>query len=328
LFIGCGSWGGTLGSLLCEKGYCVTMWHRDKEIVKYQSTRKIHYLISELSFPKNISFTSDIKKAIKEAEIVVLALPTQIIREILNQNKTVFNSNQILVNLSKGIEINTLMTISEVIDDELGGSIKDSVVLSGPSHAEEVIKKHPTALVAASKNLDSAKIIQELFFTDMLRIYLSDDIKGVEIGGAMKNVIAIASGICDGLGYGDNPKAALATRGMSEIIRLGKEMGAKQNTFMGLSGYGDLIVTCLSKYSRNRNLGQKLGEGILLNKAISDMNMIAEGVDTAKSAHQLSKKYKVKMPIHEAIYKVLFRRKNPTDAVYELMNRQLSTEFD
>ncbi|MFL2983210.1 MAG: NAD(P)H-dependent glycerol-3-phosphate dehydrogenase [Candidatus Neomarinimicrobiota bacterium] len=325
-FLGCGSWGGALGQLLADKQKDVTMWHRDRDVVASMSKTRKHYLIPEMTFPQNIIFTNDISNAVLEAEVIILALPSQIIRDLLDQNRFCFNKNHIIVNVSKGIEIDTLMTISEVVKDVLDANHKSVVTLSGPSHAEEVIRKHPTALVAASHDVDSAKEIQSLFASDMLRTYLNRDIKGVELGGSMKNVIAIAAGICDGIGYGDNSKAALMTRSMAEIMRLGKAMGAKSETFRGLSGFGDLIVTCLSKYSRNRKLGQSIGEGSSLKKITSEMNMIAEGVDTAKSVHQLRIKHEVEMPIHEAIYQVLFEEKNPKKSVIELMNRQLSEE--
>ena len=325
-FLGCGSWGGALGKLLSEKGANVTMWHRNSDIVEDLTINRNHYLIPELIFPSNVNFTNDISSAIKLSEIIVLALPSQSIRDVITKNRSSFNNNHLIVNISKGIEIDTLMTISDVIDDVLDGHHKGVVTLSGPSHAEEVIRGHPTALVAASRNVSSAERIQNLFATERLRTYLNRDIKGVELGGSMKNVIAIAAGICDGIGYGDNSKAALMTRSMAEITRLGKAMGAKGKTFRGLSGYGDLIVTCLSKHSRNRQLGQLIGEGLALEEITSDMNMIAEGVYTAKSVHQLLVKHNVEMPIHEAIYQVLFEKKDPKNSVVELMSRRLSEE--
>jgi len=325
-FLGCGSWGGALGKLLSEKGIDVTMWHRNSDIVEDLTMNRNHYLIPELIFPSNVNFTNDISSAIKLSEIIVLALPSQSIRDVITKNKSSFNKNHLIVNISKGIEIDTLMTISDVIDDVLDGHHKSMVTLSGPSHAEEVILGHPTALVAASRDVRSAERVQNLFATERLRTYLNRDIKGVELGGSMKNVIAIAAGICDGIGYGDNSKAALMTRGMTEITRLGKAMGARGKTFRGLSGYGDLIVTCLSKHSRNRKLGQLIGEGLTLEDITSDMNMIAEGVYTAKSVHQLLVKHNVEMPIHEAIYQVLFEKKDPKNSVIELMSRRLSEE--
>ena len=327
-FLGCGSWGGALGKLLSEKGLVVTMWHRNFDVVNHLLNTKTHYLIPELIFPSNVDFTNDISSAIQSSEIIVLALPSQSIRDVITKNKSSFNKNHIIVNVSKGIEIDTLMTVSEVINDVLDGQHKSVVTLSGPSHAEEVINGHPTTLVAASNDIQSAEIIQNLFATEMLRTYLNRDIIGVELGGSMKNVIAIAAGICDGIGYGDNSKAALMTRGMMEITRLGEAMGARVKTFRGLSGYGDLIVTCLSKHSRNRQLGQLIGEGKTLEDITSDMSMIAEGIFTAKSVHQLQLKHNVEMPIHEAIYQVLFQKKDPKNSVAELMTRRLSEELN
>ena len=327
-FLGCGSWGGALGKLLSEKGLGVTMWHRNLDVVNHLKDAKTHYLIPELIFPSDVEFTNDISSAIQSSEIIVLALPSQSIRDVITKNKSSFNKNHIIVNVSKGIEIDTLMTVSEVINDALDGRHKSVVTLSGPSHAEEVINGHPTTLVAASNDIQSAEIIQNLFATEMLRTYLNRDIRGVELGGSMKNVIAIAAGICDGIGYGDNSKAALMTRGMMEITRLGEAMGAKVETFRGLSGYGDLIVTCLSKHSRNRQLGQLIGEGKALEDITLDMSMIAEGIFTAKSVHQLQLKHNVEMPIHEAIYQVLFQKKDPKNSVSELMTRRLSEELN
>jgi len=325
-FIGCGSWGGALGKILSEKDIPVIMWHRNPQIVKKLDESRIHYLIPELVFNKKVKFTNDFALTIQSSSVIVIALPSQTIRSIIEENISTFNKNKIIVNVSKGIEIDTLMTVSDLLNNILGIDYDNIVALSGPSHAEEVIRKHPTTLVAASKNVNTGIKIQNLFATDYLRTYLSDDVKGVEIGGALKNVIAIAAGICDGIGYGDNSKAALMTRGMAEITNLGNAMGGKEETFRGLSGFGDLIVTCLSKHSRNRNLGEAIGEGKLLNQILNEMDMIAEGVNTAKSVHQLSEKYNIEMPIHDAIYNVLFSGKNPGNSVKELMNRKLSLE--
>ena len=327
-FLGCGSWGGALGKLLSEKGLDVTMWHRNLDVVNHLKDTRTHYLIPELIFPSGVDFTNNISSAIQGSEIIILAIPSQSIRDIITKNKSSFNKNHIIVNVSKGIEVDTLMTVSEVLNDALDGNHKSVVTLSGPSHAEEVINGHPTTLVAASNDIQSAEIIQNLFATEMLRTYLNRDIRGVELGGSMKNVIAIAAGICDGIGYGDNSKAALMTRGMMEITRLGEAMGAKVETFRGLSGYGDLIVTCLSKHSRNRQLGQLIGEGKALEDITLDMSMIAEGIFTAKSVHQLQLKHNVEMPIHEAIYQVLFQKKDPKNSVSELMTRRLSEELN
>ena len=325
-FLGCGSWGGALGDVLARKGVPVIFWHRNPNTIdQIQKSRK-HYLVKDLEFSKNVDFTNDIKYAINSSSIVVLAIPSQSIRKLLIENNSIFNNKKIIVTVSKGIEVDSLMTMSEVINDVYGKDYKKTVVLSGPSHAEEVVKKFPTTLVASSIDISSSETIQHLFSNEYLRTYLNTDVRGVEIGGALKNVMAIAAGICDGINYGDNSKAALMTRGMAEIIRLGKKMGAKEKTFQGLSGFGDLIVTCLSKHSRNRKVGQAIGEGESLLDIQKRMNMVAEGVLTTKSVHQLSLKFGLEMPIHEAMYEILFMGKNPKDSVSELMKRKLSNE--
>ena len=325
-FLGCGSWGGALGNVLSRKGIPVVFWHRNSNIVDHLKITRKHYLVEDLLFLKNVYFTDDIDYAINASPIIVIAIPSQSIRQLLLENNKIFENEKIIVNVSKGIEVDSLMTLSEVIGDVYGESHKRTVVLSGPSHAEEVVKKFPTTLVAASQNEQASKIIQKLFSNEYLRTYLNSDVLGVEIGGALKNVMAIAAGICDGINYGDNSKAALMTRGMAEIIRLGKAMGACGKTFRGLSGFGDLIVTCLSKHSRNRKVGEAIGKGEPLVTIQKRMKMIAEGVLTTKAVHQLRKKHALEMPIHEAMYDILFINKNPKDSVSELMNRKLSNE--
>ena len=325
-FIGCGSWGGALSKVLSDKKINSTMWHRNSSIIKKMEESRVHYLVPELIFSENVSFTNNLEHLIKKASIIVLAIPSQSIRSVLEPQKKLINSNQIIVNLAKGIETNSLLTISGVLKDILGDDFKNIVALSGPSHAEEVILGHPTTLVSASESQESAEIIQKLFSNHTLRTYKSNDILGVELGGAMKNVIAIAAGICDGIGYGDNSKAALLTRGMGEISKLGRAMGAEPSTFQGLSGFGDLIVTCLSKHSRNRSVGQAIGEGKSLQKVLNEMSMVAEGVLSAKSIHRLRIEHDVEMPIHEAIYNVLFKNVNPKECVQKLMTRTLTDE--
>ena len=327
LFIGCGSWGGALGYVLSKKGIPITIWHRNKEIVKSLTETRTHYLIPSLIFPENVVFTSNIYEVIHRNDIIVLALPSQSIRGVLLSYKEIWKEYHTFVNISKGIEINTLMTVSKIIKDVLNISSSNTVTLSGPSHAEEVITGYPTTLVSASSELTTSKRIQELFSNENLRIYSNTDIRGVELGGAMKNVIAIAAGISDGIGYGDNSKAALMTRGMREIAMLGSAMGANPTTFSGLSGIGDLIVTCLSRYSRNRRVGQLIGEGKSLDEILSNMRMVAEGVETAKSLHQLLDKYEVEMPIAEGIYQILFHNADPKKSVAKLMTRDLSREL-
>ena len=244
----------------------------------------------------------------------------------MNISSKYFTSETIIVNLSKGLENITLKRISEVILETTGVDNDRIVSLYGPSHAEEVLLGYPTTLVAASSNEISSKLIQQIFSSNILRVYSNKDIKGVELGGSLKNVIAIAAGICDGIGFGDNTKAALLTRGMSEITRLGVEMGAKESTFSGLSGIGDLIATCLSKHSRNRYVGEEIGKGESLSSILDSMNMVAEGVNTTRSVYDLSKKYNLDMPISNGVYNILFNINDPKSIVSELMNRDLVNE--
>ena len=325
-FLGCGSWGGALGYVVAKKGIPVTMWHRNQEIVEALTETRTHYLVSSLTFPDNVSFTSNIYEAIHGAETVILAIPSQSIRGLIRSCQEIWMEEQTFVNVSKGIEIYTLMTVSEVINDVLGDTYKNIVTLSGPSHAEEVIEGHPTTLVSASPNTKAARAVQKLFSNETLRIYVNADIKGVELGGSIKNVIAIAAGIVDGIGYGDNTKAALLTRGLSEISRLGAAMGGSVTTFSGLSGIGDLMVTCFSKYSRNRFIGEKIGKGKSLTEILKEMSMVAEGVSTAATVYQLSKKYRIEMPISHSVHDILFKGKDPKTTIHELMSRELIEE--
>jgi len=325
-FLGCGSWGGALGLVLAKNSYDVSMWHRNDDVVQKMKDSRQHYLVPSLCFPENISFTSDADTAIQNASTVVIAVPSQSIRALLKTYKTAFTIDQTIVNVAKGIEVDTLMTVSEVINDVMGDEFKRLVTLSGPSHAEEVIADHPTTLVSASAHQGAAQDVQALFATDYLRTYVNTDIRGVELGGSMKNVIAIAAGVCDGIGFGDNTKAALLTRGVAEISQLGVAMGADLKTFQGLSGIGDLIVTCLSQHSRNRKVGQAIAEGKDLETILSEMQMVAEGVKSAKSVHQLSIKHHIEMPICEAVYQALFEGKDPRESVSDLMTRELRKE--
>jgi len=325
-FLGCGSWGGALGHLASKNGYNVLMWHRNSEVVEQMTKSRSHYILPQMIFGDLVEFTDNLEKTVSYADIIVLSTPSQTVRRVLEKCESI-NKNKIIVNIAKGIETKTLMTVSDIIIDVTGINYSNIVTLSGPSHAEEVISGFPTTLVSASKNRDAAMRIQKIFSNANMRIYSSSDIRGVELGGAMKNVIAIAAGISDGIGYGDNSKAALMTRGIREIARLGNAMGAESDTFSGLSGIGDLIVTCLSRHSRNRKVGQKIGEGEILKNILSEMQMVAEGVETAKSLHRLIEKYGVEMPISEAIYQILFHNADPKDSVYRLMTRELSSEL-
>ena len=325
-FLGCGSWGGALGYVVAKKGVPVTMWHRNQEIVRLLTETRTHYLVPSLTFPDNVVFTSDIYEAIHGTDMIILALPSHSIRGLLQSYKDIWKEYHTFVNVSKGIEIDTLMTVSEVIKDVMGSTHTKIVTLSGPSHAEEVILGHPTTLVSASPNTEDAVAVQKLFSNETIRTYVNSDIKGVELGGSIKNVIAIAAGISDGIGYGDNTKAALITRGMTEISRLGVAMGGSIKTFSGLSGIGDLMVTCFSKHSRNRYVGEEIGKGKLLTEILKEMSMIAEGINTAESVYRLSKKYRISMPISQAIYEILFKEKDPNTSIYKLMSRKLIEE--
>ena len=325
-FLGCGSWGAALSTILAEKGIETHFWHRDSQAVQKMKESRKHYLLPSIEFPNCVNFFSDVKNATEGANSIVVAVPSQNVREVLLIAQKNIRKSKCIINIAKGIENNSLMTMSGVIEDVL--KTKSNIVtLSGPSHAEEVIEKNPTAIVSSSKSLTLAKYVQRLFSTNKFRIYTNTDINGVEIGGSSKNVIAIAAGFCDGVGYGDNTKAALVTRGLNEISLLGKKLGAKSKTFFGLAGIGDLIVTCNSIHSRNRRLGELIGRGESLSKILSQSHMVAEGVKTADSIHSLRANLNIEMPICEAVYRVLYKNSNPIDEVDKLMNRDLRSEY-
>ncbi len=324
--LGGGSWGGTVAQMLAENGHTVSIWHKfPEELVAMEKTRS-HPFISDLRFDPAINFSLDYSEVIPGSELIIIAVPSHIVRHVIAEITAFMSASQIVVNLAKGVENDSLLTMSQVINS-VGNIPFDRIVsLYGPSHAEEVARKKPTTLVAASHNLGSARIVQKVVSNSVMRVYTNDDILGVELGGSLKNVIAIAAGICDGIGYGDNTKAALLTRGIKEITRLGVKMGARQETFGGLSGIGDLIVTCLSRHSRNRYVGEEIGKGRTLQEILDAMKMVAEGVKTATSVHQLRTKYAVEMPISEVIYQVLFNDLDPVEGVETLMTRDLKHE--
>lgn len=277
--------------------------------------------------PKEINITHDLEEATHNKHIIVIAVPTQFIRSVMHDLRKYDFKNTTFISVSKGIEKHTLMTVSNIIKDELSGISSSNIgVLSGPSHAEEVSKKIPTAVVSASEDLETAKMIQAAFMNSYFRVYHSDDILGVEYGGALKNVIAIGAGIVDGAGFGDNTKAAIMTRGIAEISRLGISLGARPETFSGLSGMGDLIVTCMSKHSRNRFVGEQIGKGKKLKQVIESMNMVAEGVETCKSVYELTTEHKILAPICHGVYEILFEEKDPIKSTYELMTRDMKSE--
>lgn len=318
--LGAGSWGTALSLLLHKNGHEVTVWSIDKKEVEMLQTEREHKSkLPGVKLPEDMIFTNNLEDGMKEKDFLVLAVPSIFTRSTARSMKPYIQAEQIVVNVAKGIEEDTLMTLSEQIEEELPEA--DVAVLSGPSHAEEVGRGLPTTCVVGAKTKETAIYLQEAFKNDFFRVYISPDILGIEIGGSLKNVIALAAGIADGLGYGDNTKAALITRGIAEITRLGVKMGGKAETFSGLTGIGDLIVTCASMHSRNRRAGILIGQGKTMQEAMDEVQMIVEGVYSAKAGLALAKKYNESMPIIEQINQVLFEDKNPAEAVKELMLR-------
>lgn len=328
--IGAGSFGTAIAVVLGHSGYSITIWAREKEVVDGINQKRFNpEYISDVELPKSVNASYSIEKALKGSEMVVFATPSHAVREVAGKSKEFLTGNEIIVSVAKGIEQDTLMTPSQILVDVLDGAVlEDQIgILTGPSHAEEVSKFKPTAITASAYSKRAARIIQETFMTPMFRVYLNHDILGAEIGGALKNIMAIAAGIIDGAGLGDNAKAALMTRGLHEMKRMGCALGASQDTFSGLTGMGDLIVTCTSEHSRNRYVGYNIGRGKSLMEITSGMNMVAEGVKTAKSVTQWSRRNNVEMPITDAVYKVLFENMDPKDAVNELMTRNAKDEI-
>jgi len=323
--IGAGSWGTTLASLLAEKGYDVTLWAHEKDLAERINRERINNIyLPDFAIPVNLKATHDIVEAVSKSRYILNVVPTQYIRSIFTQVKQYIRSEAIIISASKGIENDTLLTPSMILKEILGRPVS---TLSGPSFAKEVAAKLPTAVTLASEDRKAGLLLQEIFNTDYFRVYTHDDIIGVEVGGALKNVVAIAAGICDGLGLGHNSRAALITRGLSEITRLGISMNAREITFSGLSGLGDLVLTCTGPLSRNYTVGYKLGQGQKLSDIISQTRSVAEGVATTLSAYDLSKKYSIDMPITEQVYLTLYKEKPPKEAVRDLMNRTLKSEF-
>ena len=324
--IGAGSWGIALTWLLTNNGHQVTVWSALEDEIrllqeKHEQTSKLPGVI----LADSVSFTTSLKEAVKGRDLLVLAVPSPFVRSTAHQLRDVVEEKQIIVNVAKGIEEKTLMTLSEVIEEEIPQA--QVAVLSGPSHAEEVGKGVPTTIVAGAKTRSAAEKIQNIFMSPVFRVYTSPDVLGIELGAALKNVVALAAGIADGLGYGDNTKAALITRGITEIARLGTAMGGRRETFFGLSGIGDLIVTCDSMHSRNRRAGILIGQGHTMEEAMQEVQMVVEGVYSAKAAMGLAEKYHVFLPIIEQVNQVLFYGKPAADAVGELMLRDKKIEI-
>ena len=323
--IGAGSWGTALACLLNDNQHNVTIWSIDKNEVEMLTTyREQKEKLAGVKVADEIKITADLKEALTDKDIVVMAVPSIFVRSTAKKMVEVMSGSPIIVNVAKGIEEDTLMTLTDIIKEELPEY--QVAVLSGPSHAEEVGRKIPTTCVVGASDKETCEILQDVFMNQVFRVYTSSDVLGIELGGALKNVIALAAGINDGLGYGDNSKAALMTRGIAEISRLGVKMGAKMETFYGLSGIGDLIVTCSSKHSRNRNAGYYIGKGMSYEEAMKEVKMVVEGVYSAKAAYALSKKYDSPLPIIEQVNKVLFEQKAPTEAVTELFLRDKKME--
>jgi glycerol-3-phosphate dehydrogenase (NAD(P)+) len=325
--LGAGSWGTTLALVLNQNNHLVTCWSFDKnDIDEINNLGENKKFLPGLPIPDSINFTNELQGSLDTAEVVIVATPSHAVRSVIQSLDLSNKGKLIWVNVAKGIENKSLLRISQVI--EKVGHISDLniAVLFGPSHAEEVSREIPTAIVSASKSEVTAKLVQEIFMRPYFRVYSNLDIVGVELGGALKNIIAVAAGICDGAGFGDNTKAALITRGLVEINRLGIKMGAKADTFAGLSGMGDLIVTCTSKHSRNRYVGEQIGKGRSLQDVLNEMVMVAEGVKTTASAFELSQKEQVEMPITEQVYKTLFEGKPPAEAMRDLMTRASKIE--
>jgi glycerol-3-phosphate dehydrogenase (NAD(P)+) len=323
--IGAGSWGTTLACLLSDKGFDVTLWVHEKNLSEeINNIRTNNTYLPDIILPDDLRVTHDIEDAIKKARYVLNAVPAQYTRSVFKEAIPYIQNQAIIISVSKGIERGTLLTVSSILKELSDYPV---AVLSGPSFAKEVIKKMPTAVTLATEDKDIAFILQEVFNINNFRVYTHDDVLGVEIGGALKNVMAIASGISDSLSLGNNARASLITRGLAEMIRLGVAMGAQEKTFSGLSGIGDLVLTCTSPLSRNYTVGIKLGQGIKLQEILNQTRSVAEGVATAESAYELSKKYNVDIPIIEQVYNVIYKNKDPFLAVKDLMDRSLKTEF-
>ena len=324
--IGAGSWGIALSVLLAKNGSEVNVWSIiPEEIAMLKKEREHKQKLPDVKIPDSVTFTTDLEGSVKNADVCVLAVPSPFVRSTSKSMAPFVKDGQIIVNVAKGIEEDTLMTLSEIIEEEIPKA--KVAVMCGPTHAEEVGRGIPTSIVVGAKERATAELLQDLFMNEVFRVYTSPDVLGMEIGSSLKNVVALAAGIADGLGYGDNTKAALITRGITEITRLGIKMGGKAETFAGLTGIGDLIVTCASMHSRNRRAGILIGQGKTAKEAMDEVKMVVEGVYSAKAAMQLSVKYDVELPIIEQVNLVLFENKSAAEAVKDLMLRDKKVEI-
>ncbi len=332
--IGAGSWGTALALLLSEKGFQVFLWaHRAEHVVALKKNKENTSYLPGFFLNERILPTSSLEEAVKNCSVILMVVPSHVYRDVFVNLLPFLNINAHIVSATKGIENNTLLTMTQIMEDVLAkkrpsGFVSKLGVLSGPSFAREVAAGIPTAVTVSSKREETAKLLQGVLFTERFRVYAGTDVLGLELGGALKNIIAIAAGICDGLGYGTNTRAALITRGLAEITRLGVTMGANPLTFSGLGGLGDLVLTCTGDLSRNRMVGLKLGQGMGLAAILEEMEMVAEGVKTTKSARALAQKHKVEMPILEQVYRVLYEDKPCAEAVQTLLSRDQKEELE
>ncbi|UOQ47568.1 NAD(P)H-dependent glycerol-3-phosphate dehydrogenase [Gracilibacillus caseinilyticus] len=328
--IGAGSWGTALAMVLCDNHHDVRIWtHNTEQKQRMEQEGKNQKYLPDIPLPSSLTIHDDLALAVEEVEAIVLVVPTKAIRETCQRLDQVLRHQVVMIHASKGIEPDSHYRISEMINEELDSThYQEVAVLSGPSHAEEVSLKHPTTVTAASEDESLASFTQDLFMNQYFRVYTSTDVIGVELGGALKNIIALGAGISDGLGYGDNAKAALITRGLAEITRLASVKGANPLTFIGLTGVGDLIVTCTSSHSRNWRAGNLLGQGLSLDEVLSKMGMVVEGIRTTEAVTQLGQEEKIEMPITTGIYDVIHQNKSPKKVVDELMARDRTTEID
>ncbi|MGE5380562.1 MAG: NAD(P)H-dependent glycerol-3-phosphate dehydrogenase [Methylocystaceae bacterium] len=327
--LGAGSWGTALALVLARRGHQVVVWGRPEDGMKSMEEKRENKLLPGVNLDSTIRFTTDLATAAAGADMVVLSVPAQAIRGVVKDLKPVLNPASLVVNTAKGIEVNSLKPLSQVVAEELGGEILDRyAVLSGPTHAEEVARSVPTAIVVAARHSDIAYRVQDAFMCSVFRVYTNPDVTGVEVGGALKNIIALGTGIAEGLGLGDNSRAALLTRGLTEIARMGTAMGAQQLTFVGLAGVGDLVVTCGSMHSRNRRCGILLGKKVPAAEAMAQIGMVVEGVTTTQAAYQLAAKLGLEMPITNGIYNVLYQNADPEKVMWELMSRSRKHESE